>query len=663
MNARSLLTLVLWAVIAWLLFRSCMPKSDAPSESNLDFQAEVFVEPELPAQTLVLENQFMVSEWSTHGAGCLRIRLKNFNDLMVREREATEADWITVFESVRGQAPAAESDPTPLHYRRRLGLRLFGGETELGGSLDAMAWQAQEILAENAILFTTTTPAGVEISKRVALPDGRYHFDVQVGAVAREQGAAGQDLPLRIGTGGGIVREEDSFYPNPYVAVGLLDFNEIDDFDQFYPRGSLPGDGRRDSVSRWKGQVAFVVEGSKYFLSAIQPRVDSFRGAVAEQLYDEWLRQETLLAGLEPDEQALYLEVAGVDYALFKELGRTPEAALVAERMGLDVGTVEPVLLDGRHRQQALALQEGSFRESEFWKRASIAGDFRLHLGQVGDRDSAEFQWYVGPKDSAVLEDYGFMATIPTYADYGSSFFYRIFLTQWIAPIIMALLAFFNSIVGNWGVAIILLTILVRGMLMPLNRRSQLKMAGYQVKMQKVKPLLDQVNKKYAKDPQKKQQATMALYKQHKIAPPLGGCLPIFIGLFAALRSATPLRQQEFMGWIHDLSRPDALIDFGGPILGFFPFQSVTTLNILPVLMVILWVAHQRSMPKPADPNQAQMQKIMTFMPILFGIMLYNYASGLSLYMITSSAIGIFEAKVIKKKWPVGGEPSDAATG
>ena len=93
----------------------------------------------------------------------------------------------------------------------------------------------------------------------------------------------------------------------------------------------------------------------------------------------------------------------------------------------------------------------------------------------------------------------------------------------------------------------------------------------------------------------------------------------------------------------------------GGPIANLPLISSVTTLNILPLFMVVLWVWHQRSMPKPTDPQQAQMQKMMTFMPILFGVMLYNYAAGLSLYMITSSALGIFEQKVIKKKWPVPG--------
>jgi YidC/Oxa1 family membrane protein insertase len=128
---------------------------------------------------------------------------------------------------------------------------------------------------------------------------------------------------------------------------------------------------------------------------------------------------------------------------------------------------------------------------------------------------------------------------------------------------------------------------------------------------------------------------------------------PVFIGLFAALRTSILLRHEPFILWVKDLSRPDALIDFGGPLVDFPLISAVTSLNVLPLVMVFLWVWHQRSMPKPTDPQQAQMMKMMTFMPIMFGIMLYNYAAGLSLYMITSSALGIFEQKVIKKHWPV----------
>ena len=91
----------------------------------------------------------------------------------------------------------------------------------------------------------------------------------------------------------------------------------------------------------------------------------------------------------------------------------------------------------------------------------------------------------------------------------------------------------------------------------------------------------------------------------------------------------------------------NAFIDFGGPLTDLPLLSAVTGLNVLPLIMIVLWVWHQRSMPKPTDPQQAQMQKMMAFMPIMFGVMLYNYAAGLSLYMITSSSLGIFEQKVI----------------
>ncbi|MDP6962731.1 MAG: membrane protein insertase YidC, partial [Planctomycetota bacterium] len=224
---------------------------------------------------------------------------------------------------------------------------------------------------------------------------------------------------------------------------------------------------------------------------------------------------------------------------------------------------------------------------------------------------------------------------------------------------ILWLLQMFYSLAGNYGIAIILLTILVKLAVFPIMRTSQIKMALYQAKMAEVKPQLDAINKKYANDAQKKNQATMEIYKKHRLSPPIGGCLPmflqmpIFIGLFQALRSSILLRHEPFFGWIEDLSQPDALIDFGGPLIDFPILSGMTSLNLLPIIMVVLWIIHQRSMPKPTDPQQAQMQKMMAMMPLIFGLVLYNYAAGLSLYMIISSLIGIFEQRVIRKRWPV----------
>ena len=215
--------------------------------------------------------------------------------------------------------------------------------------------------------------------------------------------------------------------------------------------------------------------------------------------------------------------------------------------------------------------------------------------------------------------------------------------------LLLTLLRFFHSIAGNWGLATILLTVLVRLVLVPLNFKSQYEMAHYQKRMSKVKPLMDEIRKKYAKNKQKMNQELMKLQKKHKLTPPLMGCLPMFItipvffGLFMALRVSFDLRQQPFFGWIKDLSMPDMLFRIQEGAVGWADKLIPDYFNVLPILMTLLWWLQQKLMPKSDDPQQKQMQVMMQFMPILFGFMLYNYAAGLALF-------GILEARLIKKK-------------
>jgi YidC/Oxa1 family membrane protein insertase len=225
-----------------------------------------------------------------------------------------------------------------------------------------------------------------------------------------------------------------------------------------------------------------------------------------------------------------------------------------------------------------------------------------------------------------------------------------------IGHVLLVVLGFFHRLTGNWGWSIILLTICVRGALFPLNRRSQTAMARYQNKMRRVQPKLEEIKRRFANDPQKQREAQARLMQEEGAFPPLGGCLPmllqipIFFGLFSALRTSPDLRQAPFMLWVKDLARPDRLLelDLTLPLL-----PDVRYLNLLPLLMVVLWILQQRGMPKPADEQQAKMQRMMAFMPIVFGFMLYNYAAGLSLYMITTASMSILEHGFIKKRWPV----------
>jgi len=217
---------------------------------------------------------------------------------------------------------------------------------------------------------------------------------------------------------------------------------------------------------------------------------------------------------------------------------------------------------------------------------------------------------------------------------------------KFMAKTLLWLLGIFHGVLGNWGFAIILLTILVRGAMFPLNFRMQKSMRAYGAKMAKLKPQLDALKQKHADDQKAYQQAMIAFQRENKIMPPIGGCLPIFLtmpiylGLFTALRTAYDLRHQPFVGWIDDLSRADAMLQ-----LGFWPDE----LNLLPLLWIGLFVFMTLRQPLPTDPQQRQMQMMMRFMPMMFGVMLYTYASALLLYMVTSMLWSLVEQRIVKK--------------
>ena len=145
----------------------------------------------------------------------------------------------------------------------------------------------------------------------------------------------------------------------------------------------------------------------------------------------------------------------------------------------------------------------------------------------------------------------------------------------------------------------------------------------------------------------------MKLYRENKVGFP-AGCLmmlvqiPVFFSLFSSLRVEYSIRGSSFL-WIKDLSGPDRLIDFGHRIfdIGFFWMSSI---NVLPLLMVGLSIMHTRNMPKPADEQQAQQMKMMKWLPIVFAVILYNYTAALALYMVLSSAVAIIESKIVRAK-------------
>ena len=257
------------------------------------------------------------------------------------------------------------------------------------------------------------------------------------------------------------------------------------------------------------------------------------------------------------------------------------------------------------------------------------------------------YRIYAGPRDEGVFAAAIGRADLAGYVtNYG--------MFSGIARIMLAILKFFHRIVPNWGVAIILLTVVVRLAMHPLTRRQIIMSQRMQQKMATLKPELDKLKEKYKGDREALGRATLELYRKHGVNPlaPLQGCLPlllqmpIFIGLWRALSSAVELRQAPFLLWIDNLAAPDMLFPFGFslPILG--PY-----FNLLPVLSLVLMYFQQKWMTPPSpDPEiQAQQRMTMIMMTIFTLLIFYKLPSGLCLYFLASTAWGLAERKLIPK--------------
>ena len=243
---------------------------------------------------------------------------------------------------------------------------------------------------------------------------------------------------------------------------------------------------------------------------------------------------------------------------------------------------------------------------------------------------------YVGPKKQSILWDLG----LKDVMDFG--------MWRWLCYGMVWVLNLFYALIPNYGVAIILLTILVRILFWPLTHKSTVSMR----KMQEIQPLLKDIQKKYKGNPQRLQQETWQLYREHKVNP-LASCLPmliqipVFFALFVVLRGAIELRYAPFL-WIKDLSQPEALF------ASWFPFGG---LNILPILMAATMALQSALTPSTGDRSQQRM--MMVFMPLMMLFMFYNFASALSLYWTLSQVISIAQMWWIRKKYGTPAKPAD----
>jgi YidC/Oxa1 family membrane protein insertase len=206
---------------------------------------------------------------------------------------------------------------------------------------------------------------------------------------------------------------------------------------------------------------------------------------------------------------------------------------------------------------------------------------------------------------------------------------------------------FMNFIYGfipNYGIAIIILTIVTRAVFWPLAKKSYKSMG----EMRKIQPLMQEVREKYKDDKARMNQEMMTLYKTYKINP-MGGCLPmviqmpVFFALYRMLYSAIELRHAPFFGWITDLSAPDRLFSFGFKI----PFMDAPYgIPVLTIVMGASMLLQQKMTPTPGDPAQA---KMMMLMPVIFTFIFINFSSGLVLYWLVSNIFSMAQQYYTQK--------------
>ncbi|HVN85356.1 MAG TPA: membrane protein insertase YidC [Candidatus Binatia bacterium] len=285
---------------------------------------------------------------------------------------------------------------------------------------------------------------------------------------------------------------------------------------------------------------------------------------------------------------------------------------------------------DGRYFMAALVPANGEAMRLWLKKREHNVETMLLVPPQDG-RLTAQFDLYIGPKDVDTLEATGH--SLSRAVDLG---YFAV-----IAVPLMHALKLSHQITGNYGLDIILLTVVIKVLFIPLTRRSFKSMK----EMQKLQPQMAKIREKFKDQPDQMNKEIMELYRRHKVNP-LGGCLPmvlqipVFIGLYNALSHAIELRHAPFFLWINDLSAPDRL----GTLA--IPFVSPPGIPVMTLLMGASMFVQQWMTPSTGDPQQ---QRVMMIMPLMFTFMFVSFPAGLTLYWLVNNVLTIGQQYAINR--------------
>jgi YidC/Oxa1 family membrane protein insertase len=548
-----------------------------------------------------------------------------------------------------------------------------------------------------SVSYKTTLPGNdqVEIVKTFALHPKEYH--VRLSLEFRDLRKAGEtktDIRYQL-VGAHNMPIEGEWYAQTFrqVLIGEVDgsnnvWRAIDDSYRISVKG---GGEAVPPTQESKGGtfVQYAAVATQYFASAIVVDNDQAKGVNGKQII-AWARgtheteeipvkfmeaednlvlafnsqsrlPETFLALPRLLEHIKHAEIKKGDSVLLSTY-RAPDGRRVATWMRR--GTVVRPMMDDvtvRVNSEAFSLLPGE----------SVEHRFMLYHGPVKTRLLAQFRGDEAVEDK-VVDRYTYALHLNTLTDYRSDNPVSKFLqsVRWtdlliaVTSLMHWLLYWLHFLTfGNYGLSIVLLTVVVRGMMYPISR----KQAMLSVRMQELKPEIAKLREKHKSDKVAQQQAMMALYRKHNIHP-AAGCLPVllqmpvFLGLYYALQESISFRLAPFL-WIRNLAAPDMLFWWGEgiPIISdpdnYGGFLSVFYLgpyfNLLPIIAMVLMVMQQKMLtPPPTNEEEEIQQKMMKYMMVFFGIMFFKVASGLAIYFIASSLWGLAERKLLPKRKP-----------
>jgi YidC/Oxa1 family membrane protein insertase len=553
-------------------------------------------------QTLFLQNKTLKIELSSQGASIQKVWLKEYFysgvDKKEKDWEKQEKNWFKLVDSFEGEGSFA--------------LKI----ENIPWDLQRLNWQVDTQKTNSSqVVFYQNLPTGLKIYKTFALKSTggkttvpEEDYQIQLNLFFENTGSSSQELRYVLNTASQLKSERfyalqqgktnGDFYSQKQIqgAYGTLDEGG-GTRSKYYSTDMLKGyhnEGMVISASTLydeKKSLSWLGMMNKYFACLISPK-----GAEEHQ-------KDSVIGQL----RFYHLE----DYYFLED--QKTHAPSAREQTTFEVRQEENLGAEITSRRFTLTTEE-----------------HKKHTRQE------EYFLFIGPKNK--IENAGLVGVL----DYGNYFGLFIKMVIW-------LLNFFYQITHNYGLSIIILTILVKMALFPLTRKQQVIMQNHTEKMNVIKPKMEKIREQYKNDRQRQSEETMKLFRENHVQVfPLMGCLPlliqmpVFMGIFYALQMYPPLRHAQWL-WVNDLAAPDHL--FTMPLLPLFG----DSFNLLPLLMTITWFFHTKLMPKSEDPQLQMQQKMMQFMPIVIGIMLYHSPSGLILYWFCSTLLGLFEQIYIKK--------------